>query len=78
MTIVSRDSPIPAKLNAELSAIPVMMPGSASGRTSSSDTPSRPKKRNRCTPNAAAEPSSRAITVANTAAFSESTKAART
>jgi hypothetical protein len=45
MMIVTSDSPIPAKLNAELSAIPVMIPGSASGRTSSSDTASRPKNR---------------------------------
>ena len=78
MTMVSRDRSIPAKLNAEFSAIPVMIPGSASGSTSSRDTPSRPKNRNRCTPNAAAEPSSSAITVAATAAFSESTRAACT
>ena len=78
MTIVSSDRLTPAKLNAEFSAIPVMMPGSASGSTSSSDTASRPKNRNRCTPNAAAVPSSSAISVANTAARSDSPSAART
>ena len=78
MTIVSSERPIPAKVNAEFSAIPVMMPGSASGRTSSSDMASRPKNRNRCTPNAAAEPSSSAITVANTAGLERQPNAART
>src|SRR5580693_6759262 len=78
MMMVSSDRSMPAKLNAEFSAMPVMMPGSASGSTSSSDTDSRPKNRNRCTPNAASEPSSSAITVATTAAFSDSTSAART
>ena len=35
MTIVSSERLIPAKLKAEFSAMPVMMPGSASGSTSS-------------------------------------------
>src|SRR5689334_18865354 len=78
MMIVYSESPIPAKWNAEFSAIPVMMPGSASGSTSSSDTASRPKNRNRCTPKAAAEPSSSATAVANSPALSDSTNAART
>src|SRR5215471_5971012 len=76
MMIVNTDRSIPAKLNAEFSAIPVTMPGSASGSTSSSDTASRPKNRNRCTPNAAAEPSSTAT--ANRPALTDSTNAART
>src|SRR5215467_4699702 len=78
MMIVYSESPTPAKWNAEFSAIPVMMPGSARGSTSSSDTASRPKNRNRCTPNAAAEPSSSATAVASTPALSDSTNAART
>ena len=67
MTIVSSERLIPANWNAEFSAMPVMIPGSASGRTSSSETASRPKKRKRCTPKAAAEPSSSAIAVASSA-----------
>src|SRR5262249_35247654 len=78
MMIVNSDSPIPLKLNAEFSAIPVMIPGSESGSTSSSETASRPKNRNRCTPNAAAEPSRSATAVANSPALSDSTNAART
>src|SRR5262252_10972293 len=78
MMIVNTERPIPAKLNAEFSAIPVTMPGSARGSTSSSDTASRPKNRNRCTPKAAAEPSSSATAVANRPALTESANAART
>src|SRR3954447_22642519 len=61
----------------ELSAMPVMIPGSASGSTSSSETDSRPKKRKRCRPNAAAVPSSSATVVATNAALSESQNAWR-
>ena len=58
--------------------MPVMIPGSASGSTSSSDTASRPKKRKRCTPNAAAEPSPSATAVASRPAFTDSHRAAWT
>src|SRR5438105_32400 len=60
-TIVVSDSVTDAKLKNELSAIPVMIPGSASGSTSRNETASRPKKRKRCTANAAADPSRIAI-----------------
>ena len=59
----------------ELSAMPVMIPGSAIGSTSRNETASRPKKRKRCTPNDAAEPSTSAIAVASAAALSESQSA---
>src|SRR5579871_6803965 len=78
ITIVRSDRLTPTYWNAELSAIPVMMPGSASGSTSTSDTASRPKKRKRWTPKAAAEPSVSATAVANAPAFSESQSAERT
>ena len=54
------------------------MPGSASGRTSNSEMVSRPKKRNRWTANAAAEPRRSASTVAASPALSESTSDVRT
>src|SRR5689334_20352901 len=63
MTIVSSDKLTPLKLKNELSAIPVMIPGSASGRMRTNDTTSRPKNRKRCTANAAIEPSTIAITL---------------
>src|SRR5579884_4432064 len=59
----------------ELSAIPVTMPGSAIGSTSRNEIVSRPKNRNRCTPNDASVPSTSAIAVAYAAAFSESQSA---
>ena len=55
--------------------MPVTIPGSAIGRTSRNEIDSRPKKRNRCTPKDAAEPSTSATAVASTAAFSESQSA---
>ena len=55
--------------------MPVMIPGSAIGSTSRNEIDSRPKNRKRCTPNAAAEPSTSAISVASAAAFSESNNA---
>ncbi len=48
--IVHSESLMPAKVKKEFSAIPVMMPGSASGRTSRNEIPSRPKNLNRCRP----------------------------
>ncbi len=52
--------------------MPVMIPGSAIGRTSTNETISRPKKRKRCTPNAASDPSARAAPVAIAAHSSDS------
>ena len=49
----------------ELSAIPVMMPGSASGSTNMNEIASRPKKRKRSTANAPIDPSRMAVAVAN-------------
>src|SRR6267378_2543763 len=63
MTIVSSENVRLLKLMNEFSAIPVMIPGSAIGSTSRSDTASRPKKRKRCTANAAIDPSSIATAV---------------
>src|SRR5438105_7533548 len=65
------------KVKNELSAIPVMIPGSAIGRTSRNETASRPKKRKRWTAKAAALPRRSAMIVAAVAALIESTKAAR-
>ena len=52
-----------------------MMPGRAIGSTRKSETASRPKKRKRWTPKAAAEPRISASTVAATPAFTESQRA---
>src|ERR1039458_5249529 len=78
MIIVISERLIPPKVKNDLSANPVMMPGRAMGRTRKSETASLPKKRNLCTPNAAAEPSRRASTVAARPAFTESQRAERT
>ncbi len=76
--IVQIDSRIPLNEKNELSAMPVTMPGSAIGRSSRNETTSRPKNRKRCTANAAADPSSRAITVASRPALSDRKSASRT
>ena len=48
MTIVQSEKSTPLKVKKdEFSAIPVMIPGSASGSTSRNETASRPKKRKR-------------------------------
>ena len=60
------------KTKNELSAMPVMIPGSAIGSTSRNETVSRPKKRKRAIANAAAEPSTSAVPVARSAARTES------
>ena len=52
-----------------------MMPGRAIGSTRNSEIASRPKNRNRCTPKAAAEPSTSASNVAARPAFTESQSA---
>jgi hypothetical protein len=49
-----------------------MIPGSAIGRTSSSETDSRPKKRKRWMANAAIEPNTSAIAVASSATSTDS------
>ena len=54
-----------------------MIPGSASGSTSRNETVSRPKKRKRCTANAAIEPSTIAIVVEISAARTLSHSALR-
>ena len=55
--------------------MPVMIPGRAIGSTSRNEIASRPKKRKRCTPNDAIEPSTSATTVAIAPAFSDSQSA---
>src|SRR5919197_5178158 len=76
-TIVHSDRFAAQKVKNEFSAIPVMIPGSAIGSTSTNETASRPKKRNRWTANAAAVPSPTAIAVATSAALTERTNASR-
>src|SRR5690242_9783149 len=76
-TIVASDSVVPANVNSEFSAIPVMIPGSASGRTSASGTTSRPAERKRCTANAAIDPSTSAMPVEISPARTDSQKASR-
>src|SRR5919199_303580 len=77
MTIVVSENRTPPNVKKEFSAIPVMIPGSAIGRTSTSEIASRPKKRKRCTANAAVEPSASAIAVAISAARTDSQSAWR-
>ena len=62
----------------EFSAIPVMMPGRASGSTSRSEMASRPKNANLNSAYATAEPSSRASTVATSPTRIDSRNALRT
>ena len=78
MMIVINDRLTLLKLKNDCSAIPVMMPGSASGSTRSSETASRPKNLNRWTANAAAEPRTSAMALAANAALSDSVSASRT
>src|SRR5689334_6097967 len=80
ITIVQRDGLMGCTgllLKNELRAMPVTTPGSAIGRTSRNVIASRPKNANRLTTDAAAVPSTSAITVATPAAFSERTSASR-
>src|SRR6266542_1408592 len=76
-TIVHSDRLRPLKAKKALSAMPVMIPGSASGSTTTNETTSRPKKRKRCTAKAAAEPSRIATAVASPA-LTDSSSEART
>src|SRR6266566_6710770 len=75
MMIVQRPKLSFQKLKKELSAIPVMIPGRASGRMKRNEIASRPKKRNRWTAKAAAEPRRIAAIVAPAAAFSDKSRA---
>src|SRR5205809_6246236 len=77
ITIVQSERFHDQKVKNELSAIPVMIPGSAIGRTKTNETASRPKKRKRWTAKAAALPSRSATVVATAAALIESTKEVR-
>ena len=52
-------------------AMPVMIPGRASGRTRKTEMPSRPKKWNRPTAAAAIEPSTSATSVATSATWTD-------
>ena len=64
--------------NVAFSAIPVTIPGNASGRMTRKEMPSRPKKRWRATANATHVPSRSAIAVAPSAAFNDTRRASRT
>src|SRR4051794_27036200 len=77
MMIVSTEKLIPRFEKNEFSAMPVMIPGRAIGSTKMNDTASRPKKRKRCTANAAIEPSSSEMAVEISAARTESQRASR-
>jgi hypothetical protein len=70
-TIVHSESGTPRNRKVDCRAMPVTMPGSAIGSTTSSDSVSRPKKRWRWTANDRALPSSSATTVAPSAAFTD-------
>ena len=59
------------------SAMPVTTPGSAIGRMISSETVSRPKKRNRCSARAAMVPSTSATSVATMATCTDTQTASR-
>src|SRR4051794_28293424 len=77
ITIVQYERSTDQNWKNEFRAMPVMIPGSAIGSTSSSEIDWLPKKRKRCRPNAANEPSSSAIVVATRPAFSDSANACR-
>src|SRR5579864_4052713 len=77
MMIVHIDKPRPAYTKNEFSAMPVMIPGSASGRIRRNDTDSRPKKRKRAIANAAIEPSTQANPVVIAPTLSDSSSAER-
>jgi hypothetical protein len=64
--------------NVALSAMPVTMPGSASGRMTRNEIVSRPKNRWRETASDASVPSTSAIAVAPMPAFSDVNSASRT
>src|SRR5688500_4685213 len=75
--MVQKLNGISARLNADRSEIPVMIPGSAMGSTTSSDTVSRPKHRDRATAAAQSVPSTRATSVEIAATRKDSPSAAQ-
>src|SRR3954454_10275660 len=77
ITIVSNPNGRPISRNALLRAMPVTMPGSAIGRRTRSEIVLRPKNRYRDTANAAIVPSSSAMAVAPSPAFTLVVSAAR-
>src|SRR5690349_14732302 len=77
-TIVQNENGISIRLNADLSEIPVMMPGSAIGRITSSEMVSRPKNRVPETAAAHSVPSTSAISVEIDATCTESVSACQT
>src|SRR3954453_14659083 len=77
ITIVVSEKLTLLKAKNEFSAMPVMIPGSASGRISISDTASRPKKRKRGTGKGASEPSTSAMLVEMNPARTDSHSASR-
>src|ERR1700674_670866 len=77
-TIVQIDSSMALKSKKARRDIPVMMPGSASGRMNSKLIASRPKKAVRWMANAAHVPRTSAIAVAARAVLTESSSAVRT
>ena len=76
--MVQKENGISARLKAERSAMPVMMPGSAIGRMTSSDIVSRPKKRVCETAAAQSVPSTRAMAVEAAATRSDRPSASHT
>ena len=76
--IVQIEKVTPLKLKAALRAIPVMIPGSASGSMKRRLTASRPKNAERWMANAANEPRTSASAVATSPACTESSSAERT
>src|SRR2546421_9925836 len=72
ITIVQYERLMVQNWKNEFSAMPVMIPGSAIGSRSSSETASRPKKRKRWIAAAAAVPSTSAIAVAAAPTLSDS------
>src|SRR5665213_3421432 len=77
ITIVVSEKFTPVKVMNELSAIPVMIPGRASGRTKIKEIASRPKNLKRCTTNAAIDPRAMAMAVENRPARTDSHSAWR-
>src|ERR1700682_5658515 len=78
MMIVQIEKVAPVKLKNAFSEIPVMMPGSASGRMNSRLMASRPKNAVRWIANAAHEPRTRATKAATRPACTENSSADRT
>src|SRR5262245_5306107 len=76
-TMVQNENSRSMMLKADLSAMPVMMPGNAIGSTNRSEIASRPKKRARASAAAAQVPSSSANTVATAATLSDKVSAAQ-